>query len=383
MRRPAARRLARAARLGLLVTGVVVAAASCLGACTASTLRAPAATPARPAALVQAGDSKTNCIYVGGGSVNPQLHAAELAVGITWNCLEVFVDADPTWGQWVDPWITHADSGVPAWVAAAPRRRTLIVSAELIPQSLSDNEHPLTWETPCDEGDFDGYARRFAAALVAAGEGYSVVRLGMEMNGGWEQDYMGQTRAEQRAWAACFAREAAAMRAVKGAHLLFDWNVNACTNRYPLAGFYPGNAAVDIIGVDQYDTDCSSPLGAPSPATWRQLYEEPLGLAEVTAFAVAHHKAMSVPEWGVSAASPGGGADPFYVRGMAAYVAGNEVAFQSYFDSASNGVLPLSNANPLVLAAYRAGFGPGGTVAAALMRTPVGTQPGSSGPGGR
>ena len=335
----------------------------------------------RPAGLVQPGDSKTSCVYVGGGSVQPQLHAAEQAAGVSWNCLVVFVDAVPTWSQWVDPWITHLDSGVPEWVRSQQRRRTLVVSAELIPQRITDNLHPLTWEAPCDRGAFDGYARRFARALVGAGEGFSVLRLGMEMNGGWEQDYMGQTRAEQSAWAACFAREASVMRSVPGAHFLFDWNVNACTNVFPLANFYPGNAAVDIVGVDQYDVDCARPLGTPSPASWHQLYDEPLGLAQVTRFALAHHKPMSIPEWGVTAGSPGGGADPFYVSGMASYVAANVVAFQAYFDSGGNGVLPLDGRNPSVLAAYRQGFGPGGTVAAALSRRRAGTLPGSSAPG--
>ena len=320
----------------------------------------------RPVGLVQAGNSKTSCIYVGGGSVNPQLRGAEQATGMTWNCLEVFVDADPTWSQWVDPWITHADSGVPGWVRSQQRRRTLIVSAELIPQSISNNADPLTWEEPCDQGSFDGYARQLARALVAAGEGYSVVRLGMEMNGGWEQDYMGQTLAEQHAWATCFAREVTAMRAVKGSHLLFDWNVNACTNDYPLASFYPGNAYVDVVGIDIYDEDCARPLGTPSATTWHQLLTEPLGLAALTQFARTHRKPMSIPEWGVLASSPGGGADPYYVSGMASWVATHHVAFESYFDSASNGVLPLGSKSPQVLAAYRRGFGPSGTVARAL-----------------
>ena len=76
------------------------------------------------------------------------------------------------------------------------------------------------------------------------------MRLGVEANGGWEVDYVGQTLAEQQDWAACYDNEVTAMRAVPGAHFLFVWNPNTCTNDLGLANWYPGNAYVDIIGAD-------------------------------------------------------------------------------------------------------------------------------------
>jgi hypothetical protein len=324
--------------------------------CAQSASTAPPAA-SHPPSRVQAGDSKTSCIYVGGGSVEPQLAEAERATGVTWNCLETFSDADPSWSQWADPWITHANSGVPAWVSSHRQARTLIVSEELIPQILTNDPNPVTWELPCDNGEFDGYAKQLASALVGAGEGYAVVRLGMEMNGGWEQDYMGETSTAQHDWASCFAQEVTAMRSVPGAHLLFDWDPNTCTNDYPLANFYPGNAYVDIIGADLYDSDCMGPLPRPSIASWQHLYSEPLGLAAITRFAKAQGKPMSIPEWGLVAHPPGNGDDPYYVDGIASYVANHDVAFQCYFDGGGGGTLQLGPEVPLALGAYHRRFG--------------------------
>lgn len=313
--------------------------------------------PARPVALVQAGNSKTVCISTGSGTWKAGLRAAEQATGIAFRCLETFSDADPTWSQWMDPWITHANSGIPEWVAADRRQRTLIVSEDLIPQSLTNDPDPITWEQPCAAGQFNGYARRFARALVSAGLGWSVIRLGKEANGGWEQDYVGQTSAEQHAWAQCFDQEVAAMRSVRGAHFLFDWNPNACTNALPLSNYYPGNAYVDIIGVDLYNADCATQLPGPSAWSWHLLYTESYGLAQITAFAEKKGKPMSIPEWGLLASPNGLADDPYYVEGIATYVQNHDVAFQSYFDSGANGVVQLGPSTPKALAAYRHAFG--------------------------
>ena len=36
----------------------------------------------------------------------PALSHAELVTGLTYNCVETFTDADLTWADWVNPWIT-------------------------------------------------------------------------------------------------------------------------------------------------------------------------------------------------------------------------------------------------------------------------------------
>ena len=43
-------------------------------------------------------------------------------------------------------------------------------------------------------GEFSSYAAEFATKMVAAGFGYSIIRLGHEMNGNWETDSVGTTK---------------------------------------------------------------------------------------------------------------------------------------------------------------------------------------------
>jgi beta-mannanase len=81
------------------------------------------------------------------------------------------------------------------------------------------------------------------------------VRLGIEANGNWEADYVGNTAQEATDWAETYDSEVAAMRAVPGTNFEFVWNPNACYSSgvSSLAGWYPGNAYVDIVGADLYD----------------------------------------------------------------------------------------------------------------------------------
>jgi len=250
--------------------------------------------------------------------------------------------------------------GFGQWLSAAPGR-TIILTQQLIPDSVCTSvcANPLAWETACDSGAYNSYATQLATELVSTGFGSSVIRLGAEMNGSWENDYAGNTAQEQQAWARCFAQEVGAMRAVPGQHLLFDWNVNACTEDDQLSNLYPGNAYVDIIGVDAYDEYCDgSPPATGSAAAFAQLAAEPDGLNAVTAFAVSQGKPMSVPEWGTaSPVASGVGDDGAYVTAIAQYVANTDVSFQSYFDSGSENTIELSSADPNTLNAYIAAFG--------------------------
>ncbi|MGA3353804.1 MAG: hypothetical protein ABSD85_11550, partial [Acidimicrobiales bacterium] len=77
----------------------------------------PASSGGRPAGLIKAGDSKTVCI----SDEPPELARDLKDTGVNYNCVETFSDADPTWADWVNPWIA-SPTGAPfvAWVAADP-----------------------------------------------------------------------------------------------------------------------------------------------------------------------------------------------------------------------------------------------------------------------
>jgi O-antigen/teichoic acid export membrane protein/glycosyltransferase involved in cell wall biosynthesis len=297
---------------------------------------------------VHAGDSRVRCIYT---KLGAPLKQAERATGVTYSCLETFSDADPTWAAWAKPWLTNKVYGYVSWLAADPGRQ-LILTQNLIPDSLAGDPN---WAAKCASGAYGSYATQLARNLVKAGFGYSVIRLGPEMNGTWNAGSLGGTPASWKEWAQCFAQEVRAMRAVPGSHLLFDWNVNASYRNIPLADFYPGNAYVDIIGIDFYDTSGQPLPPVGNPERWTALSRQPDSLMQVAAFAAAHHKPLSFPEWATVGSQ---GDDAAYVTSMGAFIAHHDVAFQSWFDAGDNGILQLSPSGaPRSLHAYIKAFG--------------------------
>jgi Glycosyl hydrolase family 26 len=309
-----------------------------------------------------AGDTKTVCVYAQ-ENISILQQFDELA-GRDVRCAMVFNDASSTWAQWDTPWFigqTYTDENWRTWATAAGTDRQLVITQNLFPSS----EDSADWLQEGADGDFEGYARTLAANLVAAGLGSSVIRLAHEANGTWYPDSIPDTAAGDAEWVQFWRNTVIAMRSVPGANFRFDWTVNAGYRDIPLGDFYPGNDVVDIIGVDAYDDGISSQTDR-----WQTLDSEPVGVAAVAAFAAAHDKPLSIPEWGIdpsiSTSEQGGGDDPGYVDGIAGVVAGNDVAYQSYFFSGTEAMQLLNS--PQSIAAYRAGFGADGTAVTAADR---------------
>jgi hypothetical protein len=308
-------------------------------------------------ALITAGPSRKLCIYPhpSGSGLQPALSKVEAAVGTPVSCVSAYLNGAHTWAQWEDPWITDPQLGYTTWVAAEPQSRQLVVQVNLIPDSLENEADPLGWEQSCARGQFDVHAKQLGENLVAAGLENTVIRLGAEMNGPWEADFVGTTTAEQHLWATCFANEVTALRQATGGHFLIVWNPNACTENIPYLNFYPGNAYVDIVGLDLYDGTCTAPSGSTTRITWKQLVNEPAGLASFEAFAKAQNKPMSFPEWGLL--EKPNGDDPAYIKGIGSTFTKGDFAFESYFDAGDSGTLQLGPATPLSLAAFQRLFG--------------------------
>jgi hypothetical protein len=230
----------------------------------------------------------------------------------------------------------------------------MVLEVDLIPASLANVNDPLSWEQSCASGSFDSYATELGTNLVSAGLENSVIRLGPEMNGIWEEDYVGATVTEQRLWATCFANEVTAMRAAPGEHFLMDWDTNACTQNIPYANYYPGNAYVDILGLDIYDVSCTSPYTRES---FSQLANEVAGITDFERFAAARNKPMSFPEWGLKKVPAGD--DPGYIDGMGAIFDRRDVSFEVYFnvDVKIRPYLALGTGSPLALKAFKKWFG--------------------------
>jgi beta-mannanase len=227
----------------------------------------------------------------------------------------------------------------------------MVLGISMIPASAQTSD-PLTWEQSCAAGDYNTYASELGTNLVAAGLQNSVIRLGWEMNGPWEGDFVGTTSQEQSAWVTCFQNEVTALRSASGEHFLIDWNPNSCTETIPYANYYPGNSYVDILGLDFYDVSCDSPNTA---LAFSALASVPSGLDSFEAFANAQGKPMSFPEWGL--VSTPSGDDPGYVDGVGSTVDNGNFAFQQYFDVVDGDTMLLNSGTPLSVAAYQKYFG--------------------------
>jgi Glycosyl hydrolase family 26 len=195
-----------------------------------------------------------------------------------------------------------------------------------------------------------------AQALVNAGEGNAVLRIGWEANGNW---YPWSADSDPQEYIQAFQNAVTAMRSVPGANFTIDWDVNAGQSNMPagdtLASFYPGNNFVNDIGIDAYDV-----------GSWNNLLNEPMGLNQVQQFAEQNGKTFSVDEWGLWDSSQGGnGDDPTYINEMANFFANTpNLLYQSYFNDTTDGALAL-NTNPNSEAAFVQDFGaPGSTTAA-------------------
>jgi hypothetical protein len=105
---------------------------------------------------ITTGDSKADCITLKfpGGVLTPSMVSAVTDVtGVTYNCLEMFANPMPT-----------------------SSAHQVIMGMDLIPQSVSDDNDPLTWEQPCAAGSYDQEATQLAKNLVSYGAGGIVYR---------------------------------------------------------------------------------------------------------------------------------------------------------------------------------------------------------------
>lgn len=311
------------------------------------------------------GDAKTGCIY-SDNSVS-EMERIGAAIGRPFECASVYNYSSSTWAQWELPWFIDGpptDAQWAKWVKQDPGVRRMIIAQALIPTTGV----PADWRKLGAAGAYDAHIRTLARNLIHAGLGHSIIDLAPEANGNWNIDNVGKTNAQYAQWRAYWARFARVMRSVPGAHFSFNWVLNSAYRDIPLAKIYPGNSAVNIVGVDVYDQAGIALPPAPSTARWTAIAHQPDGVATIAAFAKKHHKPLSIPEWGlVSHSSGGGGDDPAFVSAIADVMRVDNVAFQCLFDHAVDGVLPIQG-EPASFGVYEQDFGAASEVAPLTAR---------------
>jgi hypothetical protein len=231
---------------------------------------------------------------------------------------------------------------------------TLSLGVPIIPNDSSGN--PVGTLAQGATGAYNSHYVSLAQTLVAAGESNAYLRLGWEFDGSWYA-WNAQTPADEASYAAYFQQIVTSMRSVPGQHFRFVWSPDAAaftTPGYNVALAYPGNAYVNVIGLDAYDQSWVYPL-TPGNA-WSQTY-----LPELTAahrFAEYVNKPIALTEWGVVNGSNGLGDDPYYVNNLIAWMEdpGNNVVFESYFDFTGGSSNLTGGRFPRSLSAFTAGL---------------------------
>jgi hypothetical protein len=191
--------------------------------------------------------------------------------------------------------------------------------------------------TACAAGAYNAEWARTAQSLVSHRLANTIVRPGWEFNGTW---YHWAAKNDIAGFVGCYRQIVTTMRTVAGQHLAFDWNPNVGLNAFPAELAYPGDAYVDYVGVDIYDTSWShypsANVAAAQAAAWNDDLNGNHGLTFWSRFATTHHKPMAIPEWGVASLSNGhgGGDDPAFVDHMFDFMTSpaNNVAYMHYFD---------------------------------------------------
>lgn len=212
-------------------------------------------------------------------------------------------------------------------------------------------------------GAYNSYFASTARALVAGGQGSSVIRLGWEFNGGWMTWAAG---GQAPNFVGAYQQIVTAMRSVPGQHFTFEWNPTIGEFYIgDLATYYPGNAYVDYVGLDVYDIEWGAYPGA--PAEWQHMLTEPYGLNWLASFASAKGKQIVFPEWGLGwgagnnggvVNAPGqetqGGDNPYFIQQTGLWIGRHNVAEANYWDVGSSAVSSTQNPNSAAMMAQLA-----------------------------
>ncbi|MFB7087351.1 glycoside hydrolase family 26 protein [Streptomyces sp. NPDC056296] len=186
-------------------------------------------------------------------------------------------------------------------------------------------------------GRFDHHFRALAERLVELNVPDTVLVLGWEMNG---TTYTHRCEPDPEAWKTYWNRIVTTMRSVPGQKFRFDFTPSRGRDAIPWTQCYPGDATVDIIGMDSYDQ--------PRGMAFDEQVKEPYGLQAHVDFAKAHGKPISYPEWGLFR----NGDNAEYMRRMLAWMDEHKPVYNTLTDYCPHGVWQCDD-NPRSTAVYR------------------------------
>jgi hypothetical protein len=200
----------------------------------------------------------------------------------------------------------------------------------------------------CAAGQYDVYWRNLANNLAYYGLHWAYLRLGWEMDGGWYAWGAPPGSGKEASFAGCFRRVVQVMRQAQPANqwkFVFNPTVDTWRTTTYLNAIWPGDAYVDVVGVDIYDQSWATntyPYPSTCDAACRLTRQQTAWngysywLNILRNFALSHGKPLAFPEWGVITRSDGhgGGDNPYFVQKMQEFIfnPANYVAFHAYFN---------------------------------------------------
>ncbi len=224
----------------------------------------------------------------------------------------------------------------------SPLDRRVLWSVPLIPTGATLEDAAA--------GMYNDHYKKAAQQLAAyrPQDGVQYVRTGWEFNGNW-MTWTAQGKAQ--AFVGAFQQFVTTFRSVSN-RFVFEWNVNVGDVGMNPEDAYPGDAYVDIIGMDFYwnlQYDPTDPEQA-----WSGKETEKYGLDWHQQFASMHGKPTAYSEWGVMS----DGAGP-YIDHVKAWFASHDVVYASYWNSNADFSGELSAGQyPNAGAEFQKDFGP-------------------------
>jgi hypothetical protein len=214
----------------------------------------------------------------------------------------------------------------PGWQLSAMEsfRGQLVLSIPLYPPALGNTQE-------CATGAYDEQWKKLGTYLLGKNRGNTIIRLGWGQN---DLEHEWHVDADPRNFITCFRKIVLAVRSTHPS-AQFDFSFDPVPSTVPAGGdpyaAYPGDAYVDIVGMDLFDRFPATH----TEAEWSAKCRGPLGLCTLIEFARAHKKRFSVGEWGVATCGEDpGGDNPFYIEKMVQTFRANAdiLAYESYFD---------------------------------------------------
>jgi hypothetical protein len=312
-------------------SAAAVEAAPTAGSTEAEALASSPAQPAAvPAAASGGGRIPGGLSGITAGSLS-HVQAWEAFRGSPVNVVTTFADRT-NWETVTHPWL---GSGPDKFAGFAGK---WVISEPFFPTGAGDL-------ASCAGGAYNDHWAEFGRWLVGQGRGDSIVRLAWEANGDW---FPWSVKNDPGAWAPCFRQVVDAIRSTDP-QVRIDWTING--GNATAFENYPGDAHVDIVGIDMYDHWPASV----DDASWNETCNQN-GLCSVINFARSHGKQFSVPEWGLvgksdtgaGAAGQSGGDNPFFVQKMYDTFRANAdaLAYETYFNSSDGGNVHSALINP-------------------------------------